>query len=97
MIPKAALRAEIAALKAENELIRQQCLKLEQDRTLTEQQLLTAHQYLRDIKQRWSIHQREWTQAVIDVRAAGETTRQVVQPVFSKVYSQLSLATGFTK
>jgi len=97
MITKAALRAEIAALKAENELIRQQCLKLEQDRTEAEKQLLTAHQYLSDLKRRWTIHQKEWTQAVIDVRAAGETTRQVVQPVFSKVYSQLSLATGFTK
>jgi len=97
MITKAALRAEIAALKAENELVRQQCLKLEEDRTLTEQQLLTAHQYLRDIKQRWSIHQREFNQAVIDVRSAGVQSREVVQPLFSKVYSKLSLATGFTK
>ena len=97
MITKAALRAEIAALKAENDLIKRQCLKLEEDRTLTEQQLLTAHQYLSDLKRRWSIHQKEWSQAVIDVRSAGETTRQVVQPVFSKVYSKLSLATGFTK
>ena len=97
MITKAELRAEIEALKAENELIRQQCLKLEEDRTLTEQQLLTAHQYLRDIKQRWSIHQREFNQAVIDVRSAGVQSREVVQPLFSKVYSKLSLATGFTK
>ena len=97
MITKAALRAEIEALKAENELIRQQCLKLEQDRTITEQQLLTAHQYLRDIKQRWSIHQREFNQAVIDVRAAGVKSREVVMPTFSKIYSQLSLAKGFTK
>ena len=97
MITKAALRAEIEALKAENELIRQQCLKLEQDRTITEQQLLTAHQYLRDIKQRWSIHQREFNQAVIDVRSAGSSAREVVQPTFSKIYSQISLATGFTK
>ena len=97
MITKAALRAEIAALKAENELVRQQCLKLEQDRTEAEQKLLSFHQYIRDLKQRWAIHQKEWTQAVIDVRSAGKTTREVVQPVFSKVYSQLSLATGFTK
>ena len=97
MITKAELRAEIEALKAENELIRQQCLKLEQDRTITEQQLFTAHQYLRDIKQRWSIHQREFNQAVIDVRSAGVQSREVVQPLFSKVYSKLSLATGFTK
>ena len=97
MITKAALRAEIAALKAENELVRQQCLKLEQDRTEAEQKLLTVHQYIRDLKQRWTIHQQEWSQAVIDMRSAGETTRQVIQPVFSKVYSQLSLATGFTK
>ncbi len=97
MITKAELRAEIEALKAENELIRQQCLKLEQDRTITEQQLLTAHQYLRDIKQRWSIHQKEFNQAVIDVRAAGVKSREVVMPTFSKIYSQLSLAKGFTK
>ena len=97
MITKAALRAEIAALKAENELVRQQCLKLEQDRTEAEQKLLTVHQYVRDLKQRWTIHQQEWSQAVIDMRSAGAATREVVQPVFSKVYSQLSLATGFTK
>ncbi len=86
-----------AQLREENELLRQQCLKLEQDRTITEQKLLTAHQYLRDIKTRWSIHQKEFNQAVIDVKAAGSTAREVVIPTFSKIYSQLTLAKGFTK
>ena len=86
-----------AQLREENELLRQQCLKLEQDRTITEQKLLTAHQNLRDIKTRWSIHQKEFNQAVIDVKAAGSTAREVVIPTFSKIYSQLTLAKGFTK
>ena len=97
MITKAQLRAEIEALKAENDLIKQQCLKLEKDRTITKEQLLTAHQYLSDLKRRWSIHQQEFNQAVIDVRSAGTSAREVVMPTFSKIYSQLSLAKGFTK
>ena len=84
-------------LQAENDLLRKQTLRLIQERDEALSHLFKAESVLKELKQRWTIHQKEWSQAVIDVRSAGVTTREVVQPLFSKVYSKLSLATGFTK
>jgi len=86
-----------AQLKAENELLRQQCSKLLKDREQAEQELFKAESVLRELKRRFELHQKHFPEACVDLYQAGVKTRQVVQPVFSKAMASLSLAQGFTK
>ena len=86
-----------AQLRAENELLKQQCLKLVKERDAAEAAVFRAESILRELKRRFELHQKHFPEACVDLYQAGVKTRQVVQPLFSKVYSQLSLAKGFTK
>ena len=73
-------QADFAALSSENEALRKQCQKLLKDRESVTEKLLTNQQYIRDIKLRWAIHQKEASQAVIDVKDLGVSTRKLVEP-----------------
>ena len=86
-----------AQLRAENELLKQQCTKLLRERDEAEEKVFKAESILRELKRRFELHQKHFPEACVDLYQAGVKTRQVVQPLFSKVYSQLSLAKGFTK
>ena len=86
-----------AQLRAENELLRQQCAKLLKDREQAEQELFKTQSVLRELKRRWRVHQEEFPKACVDVYAVGVKTGEVVKPVFSKAMASLTLAKGFTK
>jgi len=86
-----------AQLRAENELLRQQCAKLLKDREQAEQELFKTQSVLRELKRRWRVHQEEFPKACVDVYAVGVKTGEVVKPVFSKAMASLSPAQGFTK
>ena len=86
-----------AQLREENELLKQQCLKLVKERDAAEAAVFRAESILRELKRRFELHQKHFPEACVDLYQAGVKTRQVVHPLFSKVYSQLSLAKGFTK
>jgi len=73
-------QADFAALTSENEALRKQCQKLLKDRENVTEKLLTNQQYIRDIKLRWAIHQKEASQAVIDVKDLGVNTRKFIEP-----------------
>ena len=84
-------------LQAENDLLRKQTLRLIQERDEALSHLFKAESVLKELKRRFELHQKHFPEACGDMFQAGVKTRQVMQPLFSKVYSQLSLATGFTK
>ena len=76
--------ADIAALTHENEALRKQCTKLLKDRENVTEKLLTNEQIIRDIKLRWAIHNKEASQAVVDVKDLGISTRKLVNPSLMK-------------
>ena len=84
-------------LQAENDLLRKQTLRLIQERDEAMSHLFKAESVLKELKRRFELHQKHFPEACSDMFQAGVKTRQVMQPLFSKVYTQLSLATGFTK
>ena len=71
---------DVLALTSENEALRKQCQKLLKDREDVTEKLLTNQQIIRDIKLRWAIHNKEASQAVIDVKDLGANTRKFIEP-----------------
>ena len=64
------------------------------------QEVATPEQILAYCKEGLRTHNREFVAAVVDVVDLGSKARQASEPVlakFSKVYGELTLATGFTK
>ena len=81
------VKAVLASTDEENAVLRRQLAKLLKQRDDITDQLLTSQQYIRDIKLRWQIHQKEASQAIIDVKNLGATTRKVVEPQLVKFAS----------
>ena len=92
------VKAVLSSTDDENASLRRQLSKALKQREDITEQLLTTQQYIRDIKLRWKIHNKEASQAVVDVVNLGVKARVISQPTLAK-FSNLygSLASNFKK